>query len=235
MRQPNRSRWAGQYPPQFWPEKLRHLGRMRNGLDQLRCIAFADSLYAKAPFCGGTALTNGPEDMPSVPDESKGAPGSTPTADLASYAPVLRRYFRKRAPAAEIDDLTQDVFLNLESRRSEAAVEDMGRYLFVVAGHVLARRRRRPDMWASDSDEALDQLRDEITPERILLSREKLGCAMRVIENMSPRTREVFLLHRFEEWTYHRIARELGVSVSAIEKHMMIVLRALQSEVGGRP
>ena len=36
-----------------------------------------------------------------------------------------------------------------------------------------------------------------------------------------------FLLHRFEEMTYQRIARELGISVSAVEKHMMAALKAL--------
>jgi RNA polymerase sigma factor (sigma-70 family) len=170
-----------------------------------------------------------------LPDESPKLSNPPPATELSAYAPVLRRYFRKRVPAIEIDDLIQEVFVNLEARRAETVVEDMGRYLFVVAGHALVRRRRRPSLWEGlDGEEVLERLREEITPERVLLGKERLETALQVIAGLSPRTREVFLLHRFEEWTYQRIALELGVSVSAIGKHMMIALRALLAEAGAR-
>jgi RNA polymerase sigma-70 factor (ECF subfamily) len=37
----------------------------------------------------------------------------------------------------------------------------------------------------------------------------------------------VFLLHRFEGLSYSEIARRLGVSRSAVEKHMMHALQML--------
>ncbi len=157
-----------------------------------------------------------------------------PSADLGQYRPALRRYFQKRAPAAEVEDLVQDVFVNLQARRSQTAVEDMQRYLFVVAGHVLSRRRRREAPWRGADEDGLSGLAEEVSPERILLARERLGVAVQVIAALTPRTRQVFLLHRFEEMTYQSIAADLGISVSAVEKHIMIALRALTQAAGPR-
>ena len=35
---------------------------------------------------------------------------------MAQYAPALRRYFAKRVPPAEAEDLVQDVFLSMQVR-----------------------------------------------------------------------------------------------------------------------
>lgn len=43
----------------------------------------------------------------------------------------------------------------------------------------------------------------------------------RALLELPERTRVVFALNRYEEFTYQEIAMRLGVSVSAVEKHMM--------------
>jgi RNA polymerase sigma-70 factor (ECF subfamily) len=147
--------------------------------------------------------------------------------DLLKYELGLRRYFRRRAPAGQVDDLVQEVFTRLLSLRDPAAVEDLERYIFVVAASVLSHQHRRRAPWQSVED--IDALgpRDDLTPERSLIGKEGVERMLAVLDELSPRTRHVFLLHRFEEMTYQRIARELGVSVSAVEKHMMAALKAL--------
>jgi RNA polymerase sigma factor (sigma-70 family) len=155
----------------------------------------------------------------------------TGKADTTAYRAALRGYFRKRAAAADVEDLVQEVFLRLQSRRAESEIQDLERYLFVVARHVLASRRSAPVQEGTDS--LLNALHDEVSPERVMLGRERLDRALTVIASLTPRTRQVFLLHRFEEMTYQSIARRLGISVSAVEKHIMIALRALLQDVGG--
>lgn len=146
--------------------------------------------------------------------------------DLIALEPALRRYFRRRVPACDIDDLVQEVFASLHARRAEAAVEDLQRYVFTVAGHAVARklgldaRRGAVELNEDHADEGP-------SPERAYLARERLAQAVSVIAKLPPRTREIFVLHRFEQLTYQRIGRELGISVSAVEKHIMGALRAL--------
>ncbi|MGH1558579.1 sigma-70 family RNA polymerase sigma factor [Caulobacter segnis] len=98
----------------------------------------------------------------------------------------------------------------------------------------LRGRRQRPVAPASPPRawQALDDIGDlappdELTPERSLIGKEGVEAMLAVLDDLPDRTRHIFLLHRFEEMTYQRIARELGISVSAVEKHMMSALKAL--------
>jgi len=73
---------------------------------------------------------------------------------------------------------------------------------------------------------------DGPAPDRRILGREQLDQALDVIRSLPPRTRDAFLLHRFEDLTYRQIADRLGVSVSMIEKHLAEALKRLKSARG---
>lgn len=147
------------------------------------------------------------------------------------HSRALRRYFSKRVPAAEVDDLVQEVLLNLHGRQKDTAIENVQGYLFTVAAHVLIRRHRLRGTFPHEAG-ILSPTMDMLSPERILIGRQRLAAALDVIRSLSPRTRQVFVLHRFEQMTYPKIAAHLAISVSAVEKHIMIALRALQADAG---
>ena len=151
---------------------------------------------------------------------------------LQTHAAALRRYFRNRVPAAEVDDLVQEVFLNLLSRKAQTPIENMGGYLFAVAARVLLHYRLQTQR------AVVEKLREDNhyppsdpSPERVLASRQELQRLAAALECMPQRTRDVFILHRFEESTYPDIARHLNISVSAVEKQMMNALRLLKGEL----
>jgi RNA polymerase sigma factor (sigma-70 family) len=154
--------------------------------------------------------------------------------DLSGYAPALRRYFRKRAASMEVDDLTQEVFLNMHARRCDMRIENIEGYLFAVAAHVLSRHRARRCIEChpySETDRT--NLHGPLAPsaEDEVLSRERLQGLVATLEALPPRTRNIFVLHRVEELNYQAIACRLNISVSAIEKHIMSALKAVRSAV----
>ena len=51
------------------------------------------------------------------------------------------------------------------------------------------------------------------------------------MEDLPARTREAFVLHRFEEMQYAAIAGHMGISVSAVEKHIMRAIRRLADAI----
>jgi len=151
------------------------------------------------------------------------------------YAPALRRYFSKRAPVDEVQDLVQEVFLRIQAQERDSPIEHLDRYLFTVAASVLADRARRRLVRHDKSHETLEEIHyptEEVTPERVLLDREALQTVVAAIAELPARTRTVFVLHRFEEMTCTKIAEELGMSVSAVEKHIMKALRVLHDQIG---
>jgi len=157
-------------------------------------------------------------------------PEPDPSPALESYAPALRRYFRRHLERADAEDLVQEVFIGMQARQTGDVIRNLNGYIFSVAANVLRNhRRQRALAWDADGPPgASDTIpSDAPSPERTMLGREGLARAMAIIRALPPRTRDIFVLHRFEELSYPAIASRVGISVSAVEKHMMAALRAL--------
>ncbi len=110
-------------------------------------------------------------------------------SDFARYGPALRRYFLRRAPHGLAEDLVQEVFVAIQARRSDTTVDNMERYIFVVAHHVLERhgRRRRALERLDGEAGAMAPFSDDISPERALLDRERLRSAIDAIRGLLSR------------------------------------------------
>lgn len=143
------------------------------------------------------------------------------------YAGALRRYFQKRAPSTDVEDLVQTVMLRMHSRQSEAPIDNVGGYIFTVAAHVLQESRRTAVARAIHVEFELDDLIDSITPERLVMGYREIELIVGKLKDLPERTRQIFIAHRFEDRTYAALARDHGISVSAIEKHIARALRAL--------
>jgi RNA polymerase sigma-70 factor (ECF subfamily) len=141
----------------------------------------------------------------------------------------LTQYFRRRVrDAAEVDDLVQEVFLRLVVRGDGEVVNHVQGYIFQTAASVLAdRHRRRAVRHAADHIQLDAEVHAacDFDAEHLLLVRERLRSATAALLALPERTRAIFILRRLEGFQYAEIATRLGISVSAVEKHM---LRAAQ-------
>jgi len=138
-----------------------------------------------------------------------------------------------RATAA---DLVQDLFVRFW-RRPLVQVEELNSYLMRCAGNI-----------------AIDHLRNEGTRARLheaLISDEQELCSdapqaameasndLRHIEaalrGLPDKTRQIFLLNRIHGRKYGEIATVMGLSQSAVEKHMMRALQACKASLEQGP
>lgn len=147
----------------------------------------------------------------------------------------LRGFLRRRPVAdAEVDDLMQETFLRLAHRADLAEVNQLEPYLFQTARSVindhLRRQAARITLDGSD-DEAWQAAPDERSPERCAIGSESLQTMTRVLAGLPERARHAFILNRFEGMSYQTIARRLGVSVSSIEKDIMLALAQLSASL----
>jgi RNA polymerase sigma factor (sigma-70 family) len=155
---------------------------------------------------------------------------------MVQFGPALRRYFLRRANASDADDLVQDVFLSLQSRGAGAQIDNVEGYLFRTAANVLGMRRRKAGWrWGSQEDlEHVHDLIDELSPERILISKQALEQVVRALADMPPRTAQAFFLYRFGHLSQEAVAKRMGVSVKAVEKFLRKALRHLLDHVEPR-
>uniref|UniRef100_B0SXJ0 RNA polymerase, sigma-24 subunit, ECF subfamily n=1 Tax=Caulobacter sp. (strain K31) TaxID=366602 RepID=B0SXJ0_CAUSK len=148
----------------------------------------------------------------------------------ARFTPALRAFFSRRAPMNDVDDLVQEVLLRIQKRQPEAIVNNVEGYLFEVAANVLIDKGRADRTRCRSAHTEFQEIHhpvDEMSPERVLQAREQMARALAALNELPERTRRVFVLVRFEEMSYKLVAQRLGVSVSAVEKHVMKALRHL--------
>ncbi|WP_232806555.1 RNA polymerase sigma factor [Tsuneonella flava] len=142
---------------------------------------------------------------------------------MTVYGPGLRRYFRRRVPEQDVDDLVQDVFTRLQSAQANDAIENIEGYLFRTAHNVLVDRYRkqaaRVSLLHEDWGEGHDAP-DPLSPDRIAIGREEYQRVLTAIRNLPPRTREAFELHRFENLTYQAIAERMSISRESVKDLM---------------
>jgi RNA polymerase sigma-70 factor (ECF subfamily) len=62
-------------------------------------------------------------------------------------------------------------------------------------------------------------------------ARQELHAATLALLRLPERTRTVFILRRLEGMRFHEIASHLGISVSAVEKHMVRAIHQLSVEL----
>ncbi|SHM02322.1 RNA polymerase sigma factor [Phytopseudomonas punonensis] len=146
---------------------------------------------------------------------------------------VLRRRVGCRATAA---DLVQELFLRFW-RRPSAPLEDMGSYL-IRSAHNLAIDHLRSEGARTRNEAGLlpEQRGDSsISLDAALEAGSDLRRVETALRALPERTRHIFLLNRIHGQTYGQIARSMGLSQSAVEKHMMRALQVCKASVGEAP
>ena len=120
-------------------------------------------------------------------------------------------------------DLAQEACLKLVEFASREPVAAPTHLLYRMARNLVIDRLRSRALTTRffRSDEEDDHHAcPGADPERALLANERLRRALEVIDAMPSRRRQAFLLHRIDGLTYLEIARLMGVSVKAVEKHL---------------
>jgi RNA polymerase sigma factor (sigma-70 family) len=157
--------------------------------------------------------TDGPVDNDSVVSEMR---------------PALVKYFRRKTGnPVEAEDLAQDVLLRALTHPNWKTQDQAKGYIFRTAVNrwrdSLRRRRiRGPTIaWDEASVEGFNEnTRVENSPERVLIVGEELNQVVRALEGMNVRTRTVLMLIKLEQMRVATVAEMLGISASAVAKHL---------------
>jgi len=152
--------------------------------------------------------------------------------------PLIRYFIRKGATETVAEDLAQDCFTRLFALSSRDHIENVEAYLFrtaatVFADHLEHAHRRRtakhvpldPDDFDAPPTEAPGQ-------DRVLEGKEGVQRLRIVLLELKPRTREIFLLNRFDGLSYTQIAVRFGLTNRGVEFHMSEALKHLRHRLG---
>ena len=129
----------------------------------------------------------------------------------------------------------EEAFARLAKWMSANPVRQPGPYLQRIARNLLVDRARqsrsRP---LSDYLPISDDLVLSVPPDQMhrLEANDVLEIYRRALDELPPRTREVFLLHRVDELTYKEIGARLEISIPTVQYHVARALTHLDAALG---
>lgn len=128
----------------------------------------------------------------------------------------VRHWLSRRAsvPAAELDDLAQEVFLRLLRYSEKTAVENPLGYLLRIAGNVASEWRERARVSKPHDQEWLEDLliEPDKEPENSVCQARTDETVQAAVDQLPYRQKQVLLLRVNEGLTYKEIAERLELS-----------------------
>jgi RNA polymerase sigma-70 factor (ECF subfamily) len=173
-------------------------------------------------------------------------PGCAATWDVDARfrAPLMAFFLRRLRDYALAQDLTQETLLRLFVARQMTAIGNLDSYIFKIATNLLrdhksVQSRAEPEAFVPIEEavatELEQQLVEYLSPERVLLSEDALADALRTLDELGERTRDIFVLFRLERMKQKEIAALLGIGQSTVEKHVMKAVQYLAARSRALP
>ncbi|WP_304187001.1 RNA polymerase sigma factor [Phenylobacterium aquaticum] len=168
-----------------------------------------------------------------------------------SNSDLLRHYLEKRAnlvrffaarlgSATAAEDLAQDLYLKVAALPVAEVIQNPTALLYRMGSNLMLDRLRqerrtvvRDSAWRRSATTQLgdEEIQDEPPADEALAARQRLALLLRELESLPPRMRRAFQLHKLEGLSHLETARAMGISVSAVEKHVSGALKALLSRL----
>lgn len=154
---------------------------------------------------------------------------------LREHRAALAGFLRRRLPTEEdAEDVVQESMMRmLRYSESEPAVAWKPLLYRVATNAACDHARRRASRFSGDYISLDDE---EIAsgaplPEQVIEDEQELAIIGKAILRLSPKCRQVFLLHRMEGMTYSEIAVHFGISESMVRKYISKAIAHLAAVV----
>jgi RNA polymerase sigma-70 factor (ECF subfamily) len=154
-------------------------------------------------------------------------------AVLKYRAELFRFLTARRAPADEAEDILQDLYLKAGALDSGPVAQPRA-YLYKMTANLLFDRRRtaahrasRERLWTEAQLGPEKEIDDRPSVEQELAAREELRIVAGAIATLPERTAEILRRYRIDGDGQKAIAVDLGISLSAVEKHLQRAYRVV--------
>ncbi|WP_271103468.1 sigma-70 family RNA polymerase sigma factor [Pseudomonas tohonis] len=164
--------------------------------------------------------------------------GSISGAYRAFHAELLKFLGKRLGSPADAADLAQDAFTQWLDWRERGQVHQPRAFLFQIARNLLRDHWRRQQVRGAldgEVEQALETLVDEqgASPMEQVEHHQRLRLLVSALDDLSPRRREAFVLHKFDGLSQAEVAARMGISLSMVEKHIACALLHCKQRVRG--
>jgi RNA polymerase sigma-70 factor (ECF subfamily) len=152
-----------------------------------------------------------------------------------SLRKALMAVLRREASFDDAQDLVQEAFLRVSKYERDCRVRSQEAMLITTAVNLSideARRRKRSPFDAAPAD--FENILDTTpSPEDMVQSRLRLQHVSKGLDRLNKKSRRILLARRLENRSVAQIAASEGMSISAVEKQIVLATLFLLNWMGG--
>jgi RNA polymerase sigma-70 factor (ECF subfamily) len=149
-----------------------------------------------------------------------------------AFEQLFRRYERsvfnfvsKMVPAEEALDVTMETFYSaMRALDTFKRGRRFSSWLFTIAKNkafdTLRKRRRRAETSYDEDIQRVEEVGEQINPEREIGSRETQHCVQRILQQLTPKDRMALVLRDFEGLSHAEIAEITGGTVASVKSQI---------------
>lgn len=143
----------------------------------------------------------------------------------------LSQFLRLKLPDPdEAEEVAHEAYMRLCRADKKTHIENLRAFLYRIAINLVTDRYRalkykRAEVTVDELNEAEEPVYEGINPEQHTAVRQQIEVLTEVINDLPPKCREVFIMHRFKQITHTEISRRLGISRQMVEKHVAKAVR----------
>lgn len=154
-----------------------------------------------------------------------------PDEDWEAVASAIRRYVRARTSRPDfVEDVVQETLSRLLLQSRQQKIVSIYALGFRIAANLLVDHHRHDRRYVAEVEE--EQISETPLPDRVVAGRQELSALAGALSAMPPLRREVIIRRRLQEQSCAAIARDLEISLKAVEKHITRGLADLQRALG---
>ncbi|QQV77378.1 sigma-70 family RNA polymerase sigma factor [Sphingomonas aliaeris] len=140
---------------------------------------------------------------------------------ILPYEGSLRSRLRRVLPdGADVDDVVAEAMTRAYATADIAQVRSGRAYLYQIARNLAIDSARRNKIVSFEVIADIDLIRIDNSTQASLEARDELRHLQAMLDTLPPKCRRAFVLRRVYDRPTSEIAKEMGLSVSTVDKHL---------------
>ncbi|MEN9656844.1 MAG: hypothetical protein RL571_309 [Pseudomonadota bacterium] len=122
-------------------------------------------------------------------------------------------------------DVVQEAYARVLASSGDHKDSALGALLYTTAKNIVIDQYRQNKSRQYDNYEQLELAASRADePEHRAAGRQSMNRLLALIDNLPPRCKEAFVLYKFEGLSHAEIAKQMGISINMVEKHIINAL-----------
>ncbi len=132
----------------------------------------------------------------------------------------------------DVEDILQEAFLRTLVASRKKTIASPKSYLFIVARNLVFRNLRNQSKKVMEKIEDVDEkylVSQDVGTDKKFYDKMKMKAFVEAANSLPPQCRKVFLMRKLLGKSQREISKELGISISTVERHITNAIKRCRS------